>query len=89
MGYIRDASGRLCCDDCGRSPARKRSCPVTVPIVDATGRTFALPYCPATALCDRCWTTTYRASWRTMHGPCADAARTRAERTTGQETLAL
>lgn len=41
MGYIYTVDGKLCCDICGRSPARKHKCPYD--------------YCQPLAICKECW----------------------------------
>lgn len=57
MGYVTDAKGRLVCDACGNTGARKRPCPVR--------------YCPANALCALC-NAAVRADgrWAKAHADC-------------------
>lgn len=57
MGYSTDERGRLCCDACGDTPARKRRCPVG--------------YCQAAALCADC-NARFRANgkWAEAHAEC-------------------
>jgi hypothetical protein len=57
-GYGMNNSGRyvLACDNCGGiGSVRKRTCPYKVLGDSSRGARFALPYCPAPAVCPECW----------------------------------
>lgn len=58
MGYCYDSQGRLSCDRCDDAVGRKRTC--TAKVLGSSHRTMdhkrhSLPYCPAPALCDKCF----------------------------------
>lgn len=83
MGYSYAKGGGVCCDSCGGTPARKRTCPHKV-----IGSTFrmrpavrsALPYCQAPALCSTC----YQREKATLHADCKEGAE-RAQRAADKE----
>lgn len=57
MGYVTDSRGRLVCDSCGETGARKRRCPVG--------------YCPPSALCASCnGTVRGNGTWAKAHAEC-------------------
>ncbi len=67
MGYITDYRGRLVCDGCNASGAKKRRCPVNIPQPGG----YTLPCCPAYALCDTCFATVRaNGNWKRAHESC-------------------
>jgi hypothetical protein len=77
MGYSYGMapSGRwaLACDSCGEVGAvRKRTCPHKVTSDSTRGPRYALPYCPAPALCGPCFQRHGRT--KGLHDRCAEGA---------------
>lgn len=57
MGFCYDSRGRLCCDKCGKAPARKKACPAG--------------WCQATALCPECKAAPgFGELWKSWHTSC-------------------
>lgn len=78
MGYCYSMDGRLACDGCGAvGETRKRTCPHRVTYADGT----SLPYCPAPALCPRCWE---REGKSAVHAGCKERAAARTAQEAGK-----